>query len=149
MFDRKHIGHRFGPVTIEVEKGPMRLFAKAIGESRPVCVDEQAAHASGLRSLLAPPTYIYCLESLGHCTDELAQLLEIGDAVHLHGEQGFEYFESVCAGDQLTFQQTVTDIYSKRDGQLNFVVTETRVTNHLAQHVANIRSTSLVNRAPT
>ena len=147
MFDQKHIGHCFDPVTIDVEKAPMRLFAKAIGETDVLCIDEEAAQASGLRSLLAPPTYLYCLGSLGDTTEALSQLLNIGDAVHLHGEQGFEYFGPVCAGDRLTFQQTIADIYTKRNGQLDFVVTETRVTNQLGDSVAKIRSTSLVDRA--
>ena len=65
MFDKSLIGFRFEPFTVEVEKGPMRLFAKAIGETDPVYHDEPTAKAAGHRSILAPPTYVFCLESIG------------------------------------------------------------------------------------
>ena len=55
------IGHRFPPYTVEVEKQPLRLFAKAIGERAPVYTDEAAAQAEGYRSILAPPTYLFTL----------------------------------------------------------------------------------------
>ena len=146
MFDPSHVGHCFEPITVTVESAPLKLFLKAIGETNPVYTDEQVARQHGLRSLLAPPTYLYCLQSLGNSTEELEQLLQIGDAVHLHGEQAFEYFSPVCVGDRITFRESIADVYSKKGGQLDFVVTETRATNQLGEDVALIRSTSLVSR---
>ena len=147
MFDKSLIGFRFEPFTLEVEKGPMRLFAKAIGETDPVYHDEPAAKTAGHRSILAPPTYVFCLESIGGTDDELVGLLAVGDAAFLHGEQAFEYFDSVYAGDQLTFSRTVVDIYDKKGGQLEFVVTESEVMNQHGVRVARMRSTGVINRA--
>lgn len=55
MIDRASIGRTWGPWDVVVEKGRLRLLAKAIGETRPVYTDEAAARAAGYRSILAPP----------------------------------------------------------------------------------------------
>ncbi|MNU11757.1 hypothetical protein D3C72_2598630 [compost metagenome] len=49
------------------------------------------------------------------------------------------------AGDVLTFDTRVLDVYQKKGGALTFVVQQTRVTNQDGQHIADIRS-SLVQR---
>ena len=45
MLDHSHIGHEFTPFNVDVEKGRLTFFAKAIGETNPVYTDESAAHA--------------------------------------------------------------------------------------------------------
>ena len=52
MIDKKHIGKTFPSHTVEVEKGRLRFFAKAIGETNPVYFDEISAQAAGYPSLL-------------------------------------------------------------------------------------------------
>ncbi|MNE25762.1 hypothetical protein D3C80_1191000 [compost metagenome] len=49
------------------------------------------------------------------------------------------------AGDVLTFDTRIVDVYEKKGGALTFVVQETRVTNQGGEHIADIRS-SLVQR---
>jgi len=44
------------------------------------------------------------------------------------------------AGEKLTFESRITDIYQKKAGALDFVVRETRVTNQCGEHVADLRS---------
>ncbi|MGH9725342.1 MAG: FAS1-like dehydratase domain-containing protein, partial [Candidatus Acidiferrales bacterium] len=36
MIDRKHIGKTRPPHTVDVEKGRLNFFAKAIGETNPI-----------------------------------------------------------------------------------------------------------------
>ena len=43
MLDRSFIGHKFDAHTVEIEKGRLRFFAKAIGETNPIYFDEAAA----------------------------------------------------------------------------------------------------------
>ena len=62
MLDRKNIGRISKPHTVEVEKGRLKFFAKAIGETNPIYTDESAARAAGYRSLPAPPTFIFSLD---------------------------------------------------------------------------------------
>ena len=55
MIDRRHIGLELPPQTAEIEKGRLRFFAKATGQTDPVYTDEDAAIAAGYPSLPAPP----------------------------------------------------------------------------------------------
>ena len=62
----------------------------------------------------------------------------------LHGEQGFRYFAPAFAGDTLTFEQRIDDIYDKKNGALEFVVRKTRVSNQREQLVAELRTVTVL-----
>ena len=121
MIDRKHIGRVSTPNTVDVEKGRLKFFAKSIGETNPIYTDEAAAKAAGYRSILAPPTFVFSLdmerENPFDDTEEMG--INLGDI--LHAEQAFTYHEPICAGDTITLQSKVTDIYDKKGGALEFV----------------------------
>jgi acyl dehydratase len=147
MIDRKHIGRVFAPSRADVEKGRLRFFAKAIGETDPVYTDEAAARAAGHASLPVPPTFLFSLEM--EKPEPFAWLGEIGMdlARILHGEQSFTYHRLVYAGDTLTFESRVEDIYDKKNGALSFVVKAVKVTDQRGVHVADLRS-SIAHRNP-
>jgi acyl dehydratase len=48
------------------------------------------------------------------------------------------------AGDRLDFEQRIADIYDKKNGALEFVVRETRVTNQHGALVAELRGVTVV-----
>jgi acyl dehydratase len=147
MIDKKWIGHRFPVMRWEVEKGRLRFFAKAIGETRPECLDESAARAAGHPSLLAPPTNLFSGQLDHDFVPELLQLLGINMNNILHGEQGFTYHAPVFAGDVLEFEDQITDITSKKNGALELVTRETRVSNQRSELVAVVRNVlAVVNR---
>ena len=129
--DRSVIGHVIGPRTIEVEKAPLRLFAKVMGETNPIYTDHDAAILAGYRSLLVPPTYVFCLKVEAiHPLEHLDLLgVEVDLGRTFHAEQGFVYHQPVCAGDELTFEERIVDIYEKKGGSLTFVSTETTARN--------------------
>ena len=62
MIDKKWIGHDLQTSTMTIERGRLRLFAKAIGETDPVYTDVEAAKAAGYPDLPAPPTFIFGIE---------------------------------------------------------------------------------------
>lgn len=146
MADKSLIGRSTGVTTSEVEKGRLRFFAKAIGEADSVYFEEAAAHAAGYRSLPVPPTFLMCLESEGRNPQAIVEEVMGFDLGRiLHAEQEFVYHRMAFAGDVLTFDTRIVDVYEKKGGALQFVVQETRVTNQDGEHVADIRS-SLVQR---
>ena len=119
MIDRKFIGHLFPSHTTEVEKGRLRFFAKAIGETNPIYIEESAAKDAGYRSIPAPPTYLFCLEMLDVADpfEEYEKMgIELGKI--LHGEQTFHYYQPVCAGDTLTLYVNGVQLASVMDTQL-------------------------------
>jgi acyl dehydratase len=140
MIDKTHIGRAFPASHAQVEKGRLRFFAKAIGETDPVYTDEAAAHAAGYASLPVPPTFLFSLEM--DKPDPFAWLGEVGMDLSriLHGEQSFSYHRPACAGDTLTFESRIEDIYDKKNGALSFVVKAVKVTDQHGAHVADLRS---------
>jgi len=66
--------------------------------------------------------------------------LDIPIANILHGEQGFSYHAPVCAGDVVTVDSSIVDLYDKKNGALEFVVKTSRATNQREELVAEMRS---------
>jgi len=144
MIDRRHIGHQLPPFQVEVEKGRLRFFAKATGQTDPVYVDEAAARDAGHPGQPVPPTFLFCLEMEAPNPAAIRELLGMDYRSLLHGEQGFSYHAMAYAGDTLTFRQHIEDIYDKKNGALEFVVRKTRVSNQRDELVAELRCVTVV-----
>lgn len=130
--------------TVSLERGRMRMFAKAIGETDPVYLDVEAARSAGHRDVLACPTVLFGLDL--EAADTLCFLAEQGVDTNriLHGEQSFTYFEPVYAGDRLTFTSTFVDSYTKRGGTLEFLVRKTEVTGQDGRPVAELGNVTVI-----
>jgi acyl dehydratase len=144
VLDTSHIGKVIEPHSADVEAGRLRLFAKAIGETRPEYLDESAARAAGHRGVPAPPTFVLALdlemaEPFKWITDIGVDILQV-----LHGGERFRYFAPVYAGDTLTFRSRVADILTKKSSAKAFVVKETEVFNQDGTKVAEMRATIVV-----
>lgn len=144
MIDRKFIGYASPRYTLEVEKGRLRQFAHAIGQTASVYVDETAARAAGYRSLPVPPTFLFCLEM--DRPNPYGWFDEVGIPLPkiLHAEQKFTYHTMAFAGDLLTFEARIVDIYEKKDGLLEFVAQDNRITNQHQQLVAEFQRTLVI-----
>jgi acyl dehydratase len=145
MIDRSFIGLERPPITVDVERGRLRSFAKAIGETNPVYSDADAARHAGYRDIPAPPTYAFCLEMLD-AADPFVLIRQMGIPLErlLHGEQSFTYHGTICAGDRVVLATRVSDIYEKKGGALEFVVQDTAVTNQHGELVAEMRQVAVV-----
>ncbi|MBB3176655.1 MaoC family dehydratase N-terminal domain-containing protein [Variovorax sp. Sphag1AA] len=139
MIDKKHIGKNLGSFRATPEAGQLRFFAKAIGETNPIYFDASAARDAGHPNLPLPPTFLFSLEFEQPSTGWRAEL-GIEPSRILHGEQQFTYHRMAYAGDTLQYESRIADIYDKKNGALDFIVRETRVTNQKGEHVADLRS---------
>lgn len=144
MIDRQYIGHALPPFEVDVEKGRLRFFAKATGQHDPVYADESAARDAGHPGLPVPPTFLFCLEMESPDPAAIRNLLGLDYKRLLHGEQGFTYHRQAYAGDRLRFEQRIDDIYDKKGGALEFVLRTTRVSNQRGEHVADLRSVTVM-----
>jgi acyl dehydratase len=144
MIDKKHIGRMSRPNTVDVEKGRLKFFAKAIGETNPIYSDEEVAIAAGYRSLPAPPTFAFTLdlEQDNPFGDIEAMGINLGKI--LHAEQAFTYHEPICAGDSITLESKVVDIFDKKGGALEFLVQEYTIKNQDDTLVAEMHRTLVV-----
>jgi acyl dehydratase len=129
----QHVGTVSEPRIVDIEKGFLKFFARATGETNPIYSDEDAARAAGHRTLPAPPTYLFSLHlgapaRRGNLLDPNGEM-GVDQRCILHGEQKFVYHHPVYAGDRLTLTTTTSDIYSKKGGALDFIVQDTKAVN--------------------
>lgn len=122
MIDPSHIGTALPPEEFVIEPGRLRFFAKAIGETDPVYFDCGAAHAAGYRALPAPPSFLFAAALDGDMLLRILLLLGVDVTRVLHAEQAFSYDDMAFAGETVTVEAKVSDIYSKKGGALDFVV---------------------------
>lgn len=117
-------GQPTGTQTIVIERGPVRVFAEALGDDDPVYSQDGAP---------VPPTFPFVMSYWGSMGEGGAAGLPIeklrgpGRAI-LHGNQAFEYHRWPKVGDVLEGTGTITDVYEKErsnGGKLEFYVTET------------------------
>jgi len=144
MLDTNDIGKVFDPVTASVEKGRLSRFAKAIGESSLIYVDDVAAKNIGYDDLPVPPSFLFCLKMDVPEPFENYEKLGVSLQKLLHANQSFEYFNAAVAGDVLTFNSFVEDIYAKKGGALEFLVEKTSVVNQKNEHIADLVTTLVI-----
>ena len=145
MLDRSKIGHTFPAFEVVLEKGPLRLFARAIGETNPVYIDEDAAIAAGYPSLPMPLTYAFCLGKFIPDPSDTLHLFNLDFASVVHGEQEFTYHGTPCAGDAVTGQKRVTDVYDRKQGALEFIVVTTEFRDKAGHLLCEAVQTIVVN----
>ncbi|RCW69608.1 MaoC family dehydratase N-terminal domain-containing protein [Pseudorhodoferax soli] len=139
MIDKQHIGMQLPVFRATAEAGQLRFFAKSIGETNPIYLDESAARDAGHPGLPLPPTFLFSLE-FQIPSNAWRETLGIVTSRILHGEESFSYHRMAYAGDTLQFETHIADIYDKKGGALSFVVRASRVTNQRGEHVADLRS---------
>jgi peroxisomal enoyl-CoA hydratase 2 len=117
-------GQETGTQKVVIERGPVRVFAEALGDTDEVYNGDEA---------LVPPTFPFVMSYWGSLGTGGAAGLPIdrlrgpGRAI-LHGEQAFEYQRWPKVGDVLDGTTVITDVYEKErsnGGKLEFYVTET------------------------
>ncbi|QSI30162.1 MaoC family dehydratase [Variovorax sp. RKNM96] len=140
MIDKKWIGHELPASVLPIERTRLQFFAKAIGETDPVYTDAAAARDAGYADLPAPPTFLFAAELDSGASNQLLDDLQIPLSKLLHGEQSFSYHKPACVGDTVTVRSTISDIYDKKNGALEFVVKTSRATNQRDELVAELRT---------
>jgi acyl dehydratase len=139
MIDKKHVGRTTPKMTFDVEKGRLKFFAKATGQTDPIYFDEAAAKAAGYRSIVAPPTFGFCLEMESNSLWDNLAAMGVAVGKILHGSQTFHYRKPVCAGDRISFETKISDIYDKKGGQLEFIVEDSKGTNQDGELVVELQ----------
>lgn len=131
----------------EVEKGAIRRFAEAVGESNPLYRNEEHAMASRHHSIIAPPGFFgWPARPTGQATlidpaylALMDTLTERGYSRVLDGGIEYDFFLPVRAGDTLAATMVIQDIRERRGVAL--VRTETRYVNQNGDTVAAARQT--------
>jgi acyl dehydratase len=120
-------GKTYPPFEYEVGREKIREYARAIGEENPLHLDPEAARAAGFRNVVAPPMFcvVYSAGAMGPAI--LDPELGINLMMMVHGSQQFEWDEPVVAGDVITTEARIKDIYDKNG--MKFYVFESESKN--------------------
>jgi acyl dehydratase len=139
---RKQIGKTGEARTYEIERGAIRRFAEAIGDTSPLFNDEHDARKSRFGGMIAPPTFY---RSLGSPIPTV-HIPALGDSFRgLDGGSDWEYFHPIRPGDRITVQSKLVDLRESegRLGPMIFTVVETSYTNQFGELCATQRSTGI------
>ena len=131
----------FPTYSVTVSRTDIRRFAMAIGERNPIHLDVDAARAAGCDDLVAPPYFPYTIRMQGSTLGPKDALAGDGSPVAevpplpttraMAGETSIEFGSPIVAGDTITVEKQIADLYEKhgRSGALVFLVTEFVFTN--------------------
>src|SRR5512132_3480461 len=131
------VGKEYPPVRYEVGREKLREFAVALGETDPIYHEEEAARAAGHPDLPAVPTFpiVLSFRAGQHVYGDPDLGLDYSRVVH--GEQEFEYYRAICAGDRLLAAGKVVGVEAK--GRHEVLVVETNVTTETGEPVCKAR----------
>jgi acyl dehydratase len=140
--DTSLVGKSYPAADYEVGAEKIREYANAVGETNPVYQDRDAAREAGFRDVVAPPMFVvvYSARAMGPAI--LDPELAINLMMMLHGSQEFVWSEPVCAGDTITTEATLKDLYEK-DGR-EFYVFESVSRNQDGAETARATWTNIV-----
>ena len=140
--DPNAAGKTFPPYEFRVERGKIKEFADAIGDTNPIYRDTEHAAMSVYRGIPAPPTL---LRTFLYEPTAARDALQVKDWSYIvHGEQEFEYLAPIVAGDVLQAQDrilSITEKESRRAGKLQIAVIETTFKNQRGETVQIARRT--------
>ena len=136
------IGKQWPSASYEVGREKIREFANAVGETKAVHHDRDAAQAAGFRDVVAPPMFcvVYSAPAMGPVI--LDPEVGINLAAMLHGSQEFEWEEPVCSGDVITTTASCKEIHEK--GGMGFYIFESLSENQDGRAVVKGTWTNIV-----
>jgi acyl dehydratase len=139
---KKFIGIESEPVTYDVERGAIRLFAQAIGDPNPLFNDEKLARKTRFGGMIAPPTFVRSLMPRELPRFEIPELPKR----LLDGGSEWEFFEPIRPGDRITVVARLADLRETegRMGTMVVRVTELRYTNQFDE-LCTIQRMTLIN----
>lgn len=134
----------------EVTARDIRRFAQAIGETNPLCFDEEYAKTTRYGAIVAPPLFcqVFTFEDVPP-----SQLPPDGSPTEIDvpvpaqrtvgGSSSYEVFGRVKAGDTIAAKATLKDVCAKegRTGTLYFIVVDTEFSNQKNELVARETAT--------
>jgi acyl dehydratase len=144
------IGKQTEPVTMRVEFGKVREFARAIKDDNPIYFDEGIARREA-GGVMPPPTFSMTQAFWDSSDGSLMRALNFDLRRVLHGGQEFEYVKPIYAGDVLTGTGRISNVFKKpgkRGGEMTFAVLETEYKNQKGEIVLYARSTIIETAKP-
>ncbi|MDQ0218847.1 MaoC family dehydratase [Peribacillus cavernae] len=114
------IGKRSNKVKNIVERGAVKKFAEAIGDTHPLYLDEETGKHSRYKQNIAPPTFPRVFDY------GIIEGLNLPNKGLIHGEQIYHYERPLLVGEEIYCYAEVKDYYEKagKNGSMGFLVLE-------------------------
>lgn len=127
---RALIGRTWPPVTYEVDRTGIRMWARAVGIDDPVFHDEAVARERGYARLPAPPGFLGVPRILVGDPEPGPPIRGLHPELRrsLNGGTEFEFRTPVLAGDELVATTTIVDIAERVSGSIGLMLLITRET---------------------
>jgi len=146
---QKKIGSEGKPVTLEIEKGLIRRYVEAVGDTNPLWQDEQYARSTKYGGIVAPPWLLCALMATFPIVSQPKTLPSAVPKVPLPRERvldgggEWEFSLPLRVGDTITARTKLAKVFERdgRIGKMLFFVYETSYTNQHAELVARSSST--------
>lgn len=145
----------FPTYEFDIGRGDIRRFARAIGETDPIYFEVDAARAAGHPDLPAPPYFPYALrnqaahlvarDGIAPDGSARADVPPLPTTRAMAGETEIELGPQIYAGDSITLEKRIVDLFEKegRSGALVFVTTEFTFRNQVGAVVFHERFTRI------
>ncbi|MDX6690160.1 MAG: hypothetical protein QOG15_1617 [Solirubrobacteraceae bacterium] len=108
------IGTSFPARTYAVGREKVREYARAVGETNPLYLDVDAAHAAGYGDVVAPPMFVVVYSGPAVTAALFDPEIGIDFSRLVHAGQEFTWGPLVVAGDEIATTATLTDVSEMR-----------------------------------
>ncbi len=139
---KSKIGVEGPPLVYEIEKGMIRRFAQAIGDSNPLWQDDEYGAKSSFGSIIAPPTFVL---TLGF--DQIVHRLTQGPSqTVLHATTELEHYQPVRPGDIITGTTRIAGVRQREGkiGKTTFITFDITYKNQRQEVVAKCRQRAII-----
>ena len=135
-------GKAYPAQSYEIGSEKVREYAQAVGEDNPIYYERDAAREAGFRDIPAPPMFavVYSWRAIAQTAVDPELGMDL--ARLLHAGQEFAWGEPACAGDTISTEASVKEVYPRGDNA--FYVFETVSRNQDGQEVARGTWTNIV-----
>lgn len=146
---QKKIGTEGKPVTLEIDKGLIRRYVEAVGDTNPLWQDVEYARSTRYGGIIAPPWLLCALMATFPIVSQSKTLPSAVPEVTLPREHildgggEWEFFLPLSVGDTITSRTRLANVFERqgRIGLMLFFVYETSYTNQRGELVARSSST--------
>ena len=137
-YDSSVIGVEVDVGTYQIKSEEIIAYAKSIGETNPLYLDEHTARASIHGALIAPPLFYNLF--INKLEPGLDPKVKFGSDNWIDAGQHAEFFTPMRSGDTIYAKALVASVYAKtgRTGTMVFIVRRTTFTNQNGEKTATL-----------
>jgi acyl dehydratase len=146
--DRSVLGREYDRLTYPpITAAELISYARTLGVTDPIYLDEAAARSGPYGGLVAFPTFVVKLRGGQHMPMEVAKEMTRGG---FDAGKDIELGAPIRPGDVITATSAITELYEKtgRSGSMWFVVFRQHLVNQNGEIVANVDSRMMQRTQP-